>query len=184
MCSCVSAEPRTRGCSALLDAPVGRDAQRFLLDALQAALQDMRLSRVDERCEAPLEGAIYGGSTHGENQNGMRPSEHVAEQDEVRRQAVERMRERRRPILLENEMPDPRERHIRRAGASSNSRALREASAAASTQQHERRADEMQTPARPVAMLRQVVRIELARRSRTASAMPDDRSAVASVAFP
>ncbi len=49
---------------ALLDVTVERDAQRFLLDALQSALQDARLARVDERREPPLELAIDAGAAH------------------------------------------------------------------------------------------------------------------------
>ena len=71
MCSCVSAEPSSRGCS-LLDVTVRRDAQRLLLDAFQPALQDARFACVDEGCEPPLEGAIYAGAAHAQNR--IRPT--------------------------------------------------------------------------------------------------------------
>src|SRR5262245_6958645 len=49
---------------ALLDVADGRDAQRFLLDTFQAALQDARLARVDQRSEPSLIGAIDAGAAH------------------------------------------------------------------------------------------------------------------------
>jgi len=56
---------------AVLDAAFGRDAQRFLLHAFQAVLQDARLACVDQRREATLEGAVDAGAAHVTSELGM-----------------------------------------------------------------------------------------------------------------
>ena len=65
MCSLVSAEPSARGCGVCGEPPVRRDAQRLLLQALAAALQDLGLAAVDEGGQTPLEGDIEAGAAHG-----------------------------------------------------------------------------------------------------------------------
>src|SRR6185437_14679284 len=47
------------------EASLRRDAQGLLLQALAAALEDLRLAAVDERGQAPLEGDIEAGAAHG-----------------------------------------------------------------------------------------------------------------------
>ena len=64
MCSLVSAEPSSARVRGLRERPVRHDAQRLLLDALAAALQDLRLAAVDQCGQAPLEDAIDAGSAH------------------------------------------------------------------------------------------------------------------------
>ena len=58
MCGLVSAEPRAARMRRLRDVAVGRDAQRFALQAAAAARKQPLLAAVDQRREAALEHAI------------------------------------------------------------------------------------------------------------------------------
>src|SRR5262249_34824274 len=88
-------------------------------------------------------------------------AEDLGVHDRIPGKSVDRMLERRGPILLEEEMTDPGE-------AVAGDRQQPPPSPApapdhrAEQDQNERAADEMQAPARRVAVLRQVERIELA----------------------
>ena len=64
MCSFVRAEPRPRGCGARGNSSLRRDPQRFLFDALEAALQRIGLPVVHEIGEPPLVDPIDAGTRH------------------------------------------------------------------------------------------------------------------------
>ena len=66
----------------LRDAPVGRHAQRFLFDALAAALDDFGLAAVDQRRQGLFELAVDGGTHAGRASCRLPP--------ELRNQSMER----------------------------------------------------------------------------------------------
>ena len=65
--------PRMRG---LRNRPIARDPQRFLLDALAAALQNLRLAAVEQASQALLEAAIDDGVHCVVQSNGVTVQRH------------------------------------------------------------------------------------------------------------
>src|SRR5712692_7926853 len=80
------------------------------------------------------------------------PREDIAPHDPVAHERVERIRERSRPILLEEEVSDPRE-HVSCDQACEHPPQLRRHDCGHQTDETDRGAGEVQPPARPVRML-------------------------------
>src|SRR5205085_4420426 len=80
------------------------------------------------------------------------PSQQIAKHDPVAKEAVPRVRERRGAVLLEEEVTDPGEAIARERCRSEPPRIARE-NGRDNRRDHQRRADEMQSPAGRVPML-------------------------------